>query len=570
MSTSDVSDDDIHRLKKAFIILVILGVSLALMYINRTQSYYKYERIQFESNGATLYANLLYPTNNVSFQEKSPLLIYAHGIGYQRDLDLRIPIEFTKRGFFVAAIDYQGHGESGGNIDNVVAETGIPALAQDCSRLLDKLETLPFYEYINTSQLGLIGHSLGGFTVLMTQALDDRLNVTVAWAPLVDPVGSNIPVGQQYTDYHPVNLINENNTNNLLIISHVDDEALPHEKNAVIAQKLTGCELINISYPLAGGGHTLLTDEVIIESIKWFETNFFGSDSINGPIVITFIFNYILIFTALFALFMATLTMINYSSKYFNFIGRLEREGHPKKGAIISKMGIRFQWIKIAASIGVFVFIWLFFQHFFGLYGLFYASLFMMIVYAIGKLYVNHKKSKSLGRKFDLKTYIRDNFDSNALLFTLFATGYYIGLILLFTFAYPFAFIFPSNVYTIIAALTSFPLYFCLELLYRKVIYRELWYVKSEKQKAKIIAGLAIIIQIILISWTLSWSVIPVVIITHVIFLASVIYNTAIYAETRNFSSIVICSFITNVIFFGAIISQALGFGATLHYLVQF
>ena len=216
---SDVTESDIYRLKKAFIILVILGVSLGLMYVNRSQSYYKYERIQFESNGATLYANLLYPTNNVTFQEKSPLLIYAHGIGYQRDLDLRIPIEFTKRGFFVATIDYQGHGESEGNIDNVVADTGVPALAQDCSRLLDKLETMPFYEYINTSQLGLIGHSLGGFTVLMTQALDPRLNVTVAWAPLVDPVGSNIPVGQQYTDYHPVNLINENNTRNLLIIS---------------------------------------------------------------------------------------------------------------------------------------------------------------------------------------------------------------------------------------------------------------------------------------------------------------------------------------------------------------
>jgi len=567
---SDVSQSDIRRLKKSVLIIVILGVSLGLMYMNRTQSYYRYERIPFESGGATLYANLLYPSNNVTFQEKSPLLIYAHGIGYQRDIDLRIPIEFTKRGFYVAAIDYQGHGESGGNIDYVDPDTKIPALAQDCSKLLDKLETLPFYSYINTSQIGLIGHSLGGFTVLMNQALDPRFNATVAWAPLVDPVGSDIPVGQDYKDYHPVNLLDENNTKNLLIISHVDDEALSHGKNAVVAQQLTGCELIEINYPLLGGGHTLLTDEVLIESINWFETIFFGSETINGPIVITFIFNYVFIFISLFALFMATLTMINYSSKYFHFIGGYERKKKKKKGAIISKMGIRLQWAKIIISISVFISIWLFFQYFFGLYGLFYASLFMLVIYTIGKLYVNHQKSKSFGKKFDLKTHIRENFDRNALLFTLFATGYYIGLILLFTFFYPFAFTFPSNTLTIVMALTSFPLYFSLELLYRKVIYRQLWFVKTEKEKAKIIAGLAIILQIILISWTLSWSVIPVVIITHVIFLASVIYNTAIYAETRNFSSIVLCSFITNVIFFGAIVSQALGFGATLHYLVQF
>ena len=42
MSKSDVTESDIQRLKKSFLILVILGISLALMYVNRSQSYYKY------------------------------------------------------------------------------------------------------------------------------------------------------------------------------------------------------------------------------------------------------------------------------------------------------------------------------------------------------------------------------------------------------------------------------------------------------------------------------------------------------------------------------------------------
>ena len=239
---------DIKRLKKSFLLIILLGLSFALLYINRSYSYSKYERVQFQSAGSTLYANLYYPTNEVPFQEKSPLLIYAHGIGYTRDLDLRVPLEFTKRGFFIAAIDYQGHGESGGSIDNVVPGTNTPAIVQDCSRLLDALEKMPFFsEKINTSQIGLIGHSLGGFAVLTTQALDPRFNCTVAWAPLVDPstVGSDFTFGENFKDYWPVNLLNTTNSANLLIIAHVNDEVLPYEKNAVVAQQLTGCALIN-------------------------------------------------------------------------------------------------------------------------------------------------------------------------------------------------------------------------------------------------------------------------------------------------------------------------------------
>ena len=144
---------DHRQLKKLLLFIIILIITLTTLQINKAQSYNNYERVQFESSGATLYANLYYPSNTLDFQEEQPLIIYCHGIGSKRDFDLRIPIEFTKRGFYVAALDYQGHGESGGNINNIDSITGIPALAQDCSRLLDELETLPFYSNINTSQL---------------------------------------------------------------------------------------------------------------------------------------------------------------------------------------------------------------------------------------------------------------------------------------------------------------------------------------------------------------------------------------------------------------------------------
>jgi pimeloyl-ACP methyl ester carboxylesterase len=216
----NLDKEDIQFFKKIILLIILLTLSLSYLYVNKSQTYERYERIAFKSAGATLYANLYYPSKDLEFQDKRPLIIYCHGIGSQRDFDLRIPIEFVKRGFYVAALDYQGHGESGGNIINIDPSTNIPALAQDCSKLLDKLETLPFYSSVNTSQIGLIGHSMGGMVVLMNQALDPRFNITVAWAPLVnfDPEQFGIFETVEFSKYIPVNLLNESNTNNLLII----------------------------------------------------------------------------------------------------------------------------------------------------------------------------------------------------------------------------------------------------------------------------------------------------------------------------------------------------------------
>ncbi|MHA1329415.1 MAG: alpha/beta hydrolase family protein, partial [Promethearchaeota archaeon] len=105
-----LNKNDKHRIFLLIGSLIFLSISLTFLYFDRNQSYYKYERIQFESGNAILYANLYYPVKQLSFQKKHPLIISAHGLGSQRDLDLRIPVEFTKRGFFVATIDYQGHG----------------------------------------------------------------------------------------------------------------------------------------------------------------------------------------------------------------------------------------------------------------------------------------------------------------------------------------------------------------------------------------------------------------------------------------------------------------------------
>ncbi len=575
---SIVDKKDLRFYKRMIILIILLVISLSYLAYDRSVSYTRYERIDFQSSGATLYANLYIPSKSLEFQEERPLLIYCHGIGSQRDFDLRIPIEFSKRGFYVAALDYQGHGESGGNILNIDPVTNKPALAQDCTNLLNKLETLPFYSSVNASQIGLIGHSLGGFVVLMNQALDPRFNVTVAWAPLVNFDPNRLPVIQPgYEQYIPANLLNKTNTNNLLVIMHVDDEALRFEDQALVAQNLTGCEVINITGPLFGGRHQLFSDVVIVESIKWFELNFFNSISINGPINITFIVNYIVLFITLILLVFIVLSLISYTSKFIPY----KKEGPPielvRKVTTLSKIKDKAvttkQILKIVFYTTIFLLNWEIFERVFGFFGIFLASLNITVIYFTVKIILYLRKLREDEIKFDLnqiKTLIKSEFQLKYLLYVLLCNFYFIAIYVIFSYFYPFAFMWPSNFFnTVLAAAVSFPVYFSLELLYRKAIYPQLTFLKEERKKTMWMVIIVLFVNINLMMLTWTWAFFPSVLFMYLIFLYATIQNTLIYENTQRFSTVIISSFALIQLFFAAVVSNALGIGSALHLFVQ-
>ncbi|MFW9938729.1 MAG: alpha/beta hydrolase [Candidatus Thorarchaeota archaeon] len=647
------SKEDIKFFKQMIFLIVLLTLSLIYLNLNKSISYNKYERVKFKSSGVNLYANLYYPSKTISFQDQRPLIIYCHGIASQRDFDLRIPIELTKRGFFVAALDYQGHGESGGNIINIDPNTNIPALAEDCSNLLDKLETLPFYSEVNTSQIGLIGHSLGGMVVLMNQALDPRFNVTVAWAPLVnfDPEELGIIQTEEYNKYIPVNLLNETNTNNLLIIMHINDEALNYSNQALKAQELTNCSLITITKPLFGGGHALISNIVLKDSIKWFESYFFNSETINGPIKITFLINYFSIFITMGLMFIIVLLLISYSYKFFipkkePNISSIQNEKHN-----ISKHKTVFQIGEIILYSVIFIINWEIFERVFGLPGLFFGSLNIAVIYAIVQLLGIFKKYEKEKGEFNLKQFFKSQIRIKTLILLLIFSIYFISVYfifaftpsdpiqlyiipvslimiilgsititltiigfriylkrpkderekfhikeiiskpstkikyfiysslcsfyfiityMIFTFFYPFAFMWPSNYLNlIIGSATAFPIYFSLELFYRKVVYPRLNFLKTERQKSYVIVVLATVIQINLMILTWSWAFFASVIFTYLIFLIVIIQNTLIFEHTNSFGSVVLSSFEIIQIFFSAVVSNAIGIGAALHFVLN-
>jgi len=335
-----------------WISIIFFAISLIFLYTDRFQSYVFYERIQFNSSGTRIYANLFYPNNKRDFQEKSPLIIYTHGLGGQKDLDLRIPNEFTKRGFYVACLDYRGNGESSGSLLDIDPNNKIPAIAQECSRLLDVIETLPVYADINSSQIGLIGHSFGGMIALMNGALDNRFKVTVTWAGLVNFSSDFLGMNKEHPlmNYIPGKIINETNPSNLLVIHSIYDTTVPFEENALVAQNLTQCKLIKVTEHLIGGAHFLLSDKVLIDTINWFELHFFNSKAINGPIHLSYVTTYFLLVNSLTALFLLVLAIIVFCSKYFSIKNNDEKMYHTKIKNQLSKFEIVKQIAKITVT----------------------------------------------------------------------------------------------------------------------------------------------------------------------------------------------------------------------------
>ncbi|MEJ2251753.1 MAG: hypothetical protein P8Y97_19105, partial [Candidatus Lokiarchaeota archaeon] len=86
-------------IKVILVFIILFIISLSFLYLNRSISYTNYIRVQAQSGGAKIYANLYIPSKTLTFQEKAPLVIYCHGLGGEKDIDLRIPVELTKRGF---------------------------------------------------------------------------------------------------------------------------------------------------------------------------------------------------------------------------------------------------------------------------------------------------------------------------------------------------------------------------------------------------------------------------------------------------------------------------------------
>lgn len=110
--------------------------------------------IRFQSDSGTTLSALLYVPDGVSGANPAPGVLAVHGYINSRETQSPYAIELARRGYVVLNMDQRGHGYS-----------DPPAFAEGFGGPAG-LHYLRSLDFVDTGQIALIGHSMGGWTVL--------------------------------------------------------------------------------------------------------------------------------------------------------------------------------------------------------------------------------------------------------------------------------------------------------------------------------------------------------------------------------------------------------------------
>ena len=139
--------------------LAILGVILILAggllaHLTQTSGGIKIQDVRFKGAKGNTMSALLYIPPNATAQTPAPGVLAVHGYINSRETQDGFAIEFARRGYVVLALDQTGHGYS-----------DPPAFANGFGGP-DGLAHLRSLDIVDKNNIGLEGHSMGGWTVL--------------------------------------------------------------------------------------------------------------------------------------------------------------------------------------------------------------------------------------------------------------------------------------------------------------------------------------------------------------------------------------------------------------------
>jgi pimeloyl-ACP methyl ester carboxylesterase len=136
----------------AGVILILAGGLLA--YFTQTSGGIKIQDVRFQGAKGNTMSALLYIPPNATAQTPAPGILAVHGYINSRETQDGFAIEFARRGYVVLDIDQTGHGYSDG-----------PSFANGFGGP-DGLAHLRSLDIVDKANIGLEGHSMGGWTVL--------------------------------------------------------------------------------------------------------------------------------------------------------------------------------------------------------------------------------------------------------------------------------------------------------------------------------------------------------------------------------------------------------------------
>jgi dienelactone hydrolase len=145
-------------------------------------------------------SGLLYQPIASSVETPYPAIVLAHGISESKEMMSNLGLELARRGYVVLCLDLPGHGNSDGTIGQANNEPDL-----GIQSAIDYLVSLQF---VNSSAIGLVGHSLGAGAVRAADAENSQISATVL-------IGGGIGTAAQGSQY---GVLNSTFPKNLLII----------------------------------------------------------------------------------------------------------------------------------------------------------------------------------------------------------------------------------------------------------------------------------------------------------------------------------------------------------------
>ncbi|MGB3274055.1 MAG: alpha/beta fold hydrolase, partial [Xanthobacteraceae bacterium] len=142
--------------------IVLIGLGGFLAHAAQTANGVTVSDIRFRGAAGNTMGALLYVPRTATAQQPAPAILAVHGYINSRETQSSFAIEFARRGYVVLAIDQTGHGTS-----------DPPALAHGFGGP-DALAYLRGLDIVDKNNIGLEGHSMGGWAVLAAAAAMPR------------------------------------------------------------------------------------------------------------------------------------------------------------------------------------------------------------------------------------------------------------------------------------------------------------------------------------------------------------------------------------------------------------
>jgi pimeloyl-ACP methyl ester carboxylesterase len=143
-----------HRWFLAIAGLVLILAGGLLAHFTQTSGGIRIEDVRFKGAKGNTMSALLYVPPNATAKTPAPGILAVHGYINSRETQDGFAIEFARRGYVVLALDQSGHGYS-----------DPPAFANGFGGP-DGLAYLRGLDFVDKNNIGLEGHSMGGWTVL--------------------------------------------------------------------------------------------------------------------------------------------------------------------------------------------------------------------------------------------------------------------------------------------------------------------------------------------------------------------------------------------------------------------